>query len=244
MRPPLPPPDLTTPPPLEGPPVTRAQAAAAALATLRDPEAGPEDRARAHAEVVAWIYHQHYAPALDARLARRLAGAGLIAPEAPGEVFTRFCLRLSSRPELLGQRDLPTRSWLWRALQRESRELERSQRRTQRGRLAPGEGAEASIAASTLPASRQGDPRDRFLGSPETAALLGELAGVLARELARLELEAPRQHLAWSLRERGESYRDISRELAASEGTVKSWIHRARRTLEARMSAYLEDADA
>lgn len=213
------------------------------LAVLRDLDAPPRAREEAWGEVVRWLHQAHYAPSLEARLQRRLVGQGMAGRVAAADVFSRFCFRVRARPGLLGQRPVPSRSWLRQAMERECRELERTVRRQDRDRAGGRSAEEATRLLEGLPTpdpAAPPEPDQSFLGSPETAALLRELQEELERELRRLEDENPGQHAALTLSRQGTPYAQIGARLATSVGNVKSLVSRARETLRARLAGYLD----
>lgn len=201
------------------------------LPRLRDQTAPSGLREEAWGDFVRWLYLAHFVPCLEGRLYRRLEARGLVGRIGPGDVFRLYCFRVRENPALLGERPVPTRSWLSTGLVHVARDLEKQVRRQPRD--LPEVATQTAVSLSEAPSASE------YLASPEAVVLLRELEGQLLRELERLESESPKQHRAWSLGAAGTRYQEISELLDTSVGNVKSLVKRARDTLRARLEVYL-----
>lgn len=212
------------------------------LKTLRDPAAPAAARGAAWGGFVRWLHDEHYAPALQLRLRRRIEGQGMLTQFAPCDVFSSYCLRARENPNLLGVRSIPSRTWLRRQLDSICRELERRTRRRQRARRHPATAAEMSRLLEAAPVGVGGLAEDARQAGPEGAALWRDLQAEIRRELEVLHAEHPAQAKALALGAAGEPYAAIAAGLSTSTGTVKSLIHRARAKLRKRLAGYLDPA--
>lgn len=200
-----------------------ASRAEAALRDLRDLAAPAPRRAEAWGEVAAWIEAQGW---IRPRLQRWLRAQQLTTRLGPEDVLNAFALEAFTRPSLLGDGRLPSRSWLWWRLQDTGRQLARKVHEPLPGDLdqAHEVAAPRALADATC---------------PEAVTWTRALGREVQRALARLAQDHPDQHQALVMKSE-RSYPEVARAMQRPIGTVKSLVQRARLQLRARLGHLLD----